>query len=132
MLHLQLVSGDGLPKMDFGALGMGGKADPFVTIWVNDTHVRQSEIIENNLNPRWDENFMVPLSAEEVCVPIKMRFVCYDEDSLGSDEKIGEAEIEVSVPTEKPITHTITLKNEKKGVVKERGTLKFTVFPLGM
>uniref|UniRef100_A0A6J0UYH6 Copine-6 n=1 Tax=Pogona vitticeps TaxID=103695 RepID=A0A6J0UYH6_9SAUR len=71
------------------------KSDPFLEIYkvsANDTEhlVWRTEVVKNNLSPRW-ESFRVSLQSLCSCDPDKtIRCVIYDHDSSGKHDYIGE------------------------------------------
>ena len=95
MLLLQF-NGKKLDKKDFF-----GSSDPFLIIYRHGVEnnayipVYQTEIIENNLNPSWKafEVSLVSLCNGDKLRPIKIE--CYDWDSDGSHDFIGECNVTV-------------------------------------
>nr|XP_056719266.1 copine-6 [Euleptes europaea] len=71
------------------------KSDPFLEIYkVNSNNMEQlvwkTEVVKNNLSPRW-EPFRVSLQSLCSCDPEKtIRCVIYDHDSSGKHDYIGE------------------------------------------
>ena len=92
VVHIKL-NGRKLDKKDFL-----GKSDPYIIIsklmedgtWTN---VHKTEVIKNTLNPDW-RPFSVRVASLTGGTPErKLRFQCYDWDSDGSSDFIGEFEI---------------------------------------
>ena len=61
-----------------------GLSDPYVVILLNGKEFGRTRVIDNNLNPEWDEVFEIPLS--ETFAKSWIRFEIYDDDLIGSDE----------------------------------------------
>ncbi|CAI5467151.1 unnamed protein product [Closterium sp. Yama58-4] len=38
-----------------------GKSDPYTTIWLNPKHMAKTAVCKNNLNPSWNETFLLPV-----------------------------------------------------------------------
>eukprot|EP00121_Abeoforma_whisleri_P013934 Awhi_evm1s12855 len=111
--------------------GPFGKADPFVTFWVNQKRVQTSTIKTNTLAPTWDETFDFKLDSEETCAPLTIGLNCYDYDKVGANDKIGNGELILDHALTEPTCFDVQLEkiyNKKKK--KERGTVTIKVYPL--
>jgi hypothetical protein len=127
-LAVELVSGHKLPKMDFTFGGLRGAADPYVTVWVNDTHVRTSKIVHNTVEPVFKEVFRFLLTEKDLGEKLSFRFNCYDYDSTSSDDLIGNGDYEFGSDQVEDLVGksiTVDLSREIKGKVKQRGQLEF-------
>eukprot|EP01095_Lingulamoeba_sp_RSL-Kostka_P014388 TRINITY_DN625_c0_g1_i5.p1 TRINITY_DN625_c0_g1~~TRINITY_DN625_c0_g1_i5.p1 ORF type:complete len:377 (+),score=227.86 TRINITY_DN625_c0_g1_i5:69-1199(+) len=73
-----------------------GTSDPYLVIYVNDNKVATTPVIKNTLNPDWDEEYMidVPYGCTEFEIQV------FDKDSIGSDDSLGTAEIDISQCTQ--------------------------------
>ena len=62
-----------------------GTSDPYVKFKVGNKQVYKSRIVPKNLNPKWDERFVI--SVEDVFAPIQVKVFDYDrvtDDPMGS------------------------------------------------
>ncbi|KAL7750387.1 Tricalbin-2 [Sorochytrium milnesiophthora] len=85
VLRLHIHDAKGLKNSD-----LIGKSDPFVRIVVNDKVVAQTNVINNNLNPHWDEIKFLPLPKPQF---VRMTFEVYDHEKSGLHNSLGKAEI---------------------------------------
>ncbi|KAL8566338.1 hypothetical protein ACOMHN_030538 [Nucella lapillus] len=69
-----------------------GTSDPYVKFKVGGKQVGKSRIIYKNLNPKWEESFIVPI--EDVQKPVQVKVFDYDRGL--HDDPMGSAEIEVT------------------------------------
>jgi hypothetical protein len=117
------ISCEGLPKMDFLSL-----TDPMVVVYTeqeNGTYreVGKTEVIQNNLDPVFVKNFILPYSKTKSSQKIK--FEVYDidneaeKDHLEKQEYIGMVEIPFE---ELVISQSETLKRDI--IVVSKGTKK--------
>ena len=72
--------------------GLGGKSDPYVRVMVNDTIMARTEVINNNLNPVWDQFMYIPVHSLKETV----YFECMDYQHLTKDRPLGHLELNVS------------------------------------
>ncbi|KAJ7071483.1 C2 domain-containing protein [Mycena amicta] len=71
---------------------LGGKSDPYMRVQVNDVTKGRTEVINNNLNPVWDEIIYIPVhSLKET-----MLLECMDYQHLTRDRSLGNVELRVS------------------------------------
>lgn len=71
---------------------LGGKSDPYVRVMVNNTVMARTEVMNNNLNPEWDQFMYIPVhSLKET-----LYFECMDYQHLTRDRPLGLAELTVS------------------------------------
>ncbi|EAU89251.1 transmembrane protein [Coprinopsis cinerea okayama7 len=72
--------------------GFGGKSDPYVRVQVRNETKGKTKVIDNNLNPVWDEIFYVPV--HDLTESIMMD--CFDEQTVTKDRPLGSVELLVS------------------------------------
>ncbi|KAF7310594.1 hypothetical protein HMN09_00602200 [Mycena chlorophos] len=71
---------------------LGGKSDPYMRVQVHDVTKGRTEVINNNLNPVWDEIIYIPVhSLRET-----MLLECMDYQHLTKDRSLGNVELRVS------------------------------------
>jgi Ca2+-dependent lipid-binding protein len=106
-----------------------GKSDPYVVLYVRLMFKVKTQVIDDNLNPEWNETFELIVEDKETQSVI---FEVYDEDRLQQDKKLGVAKLAVnSLEPENPreislkLLHSVDpLKNRD---TKDRGTLYLKV-----
>lgn len=72
---------------------LGGKSDPYVRVLINNNVEARTEVINNNLNPEWDQIIYTPVhSLKETLLLEVMDYQNFTKDrSLGTVElKVGE------------------------------------------
>ncbi|KAI0786120.1 tricalbin [Abortiporus biennis] len=71
---------------------LGGKSDPYVRVQINNVTQGRTEVINNNLNPEWDQIIYIPVhSLKET-----MLLECMDYQHLTRDRSLGNVELKVS------------------------------------
>ncbi|KAH7373627.1 hypothetical protein KP509_17G065800 [Ceratopteris richardii] len=85
ILKVRVVEGRNLAVRDVIS------SDPYVKLKLG-THKVKTRVIKSNLNPRWNEQ--LTLATAEPLELLKL--VVYDRDMLSADDKMGEAEIDLS------------------------------------
>ncbi|KAI0336165.1 tricalbin [Cubamyces sp. BRFM 1775] len=71
---------------------LGGKSDPYVRVQINNITQGRTEVVNNNLNPEWDQIIYIPVhSLKET-----MLLECMDYQHLTKDRSLGYAELKVS------------------------------------
>ncbi|RXW22896.1 hypothetical protein EST38_g2942 [Candolleomyces aberdarensis] len=71
---------------------LGGKSDPYVRVQVRNVTKGRTEVINNNLNPVWDQIIYIPVhSARE-----SLMLECMDYQHLTKDRSLGSTELHVS------------------------------------
>ena len=71
---------------------MGGKSDPYVRIMGNNKVLGRTEVINNNLNPEWDQIVYVPVHNPRENLIVEMM----DYQNLGKDRTLGITELKVA------------------------------------
>ncbi len=77
---------------DLRALDSNGKSDPYVKIRVGKAS-QESKVIDQELNPVWEETFVFPTKRVEACLRSahpKIVFELWDKDFLSPDEFLGQ------------------------------------------
>ncbi|KAL5199034.1 hypothetical protein ABZP36_002546 [Zizania latifolia] len=105
-----------------------GKSDPYVILYVRPMFKVKTKVVDDSLNPEWNETFPLIVEDKETQSVI---FEVYDEDKLQQDKKLGVAKLAVNslepeVPSEislKLLQSLDSLKNKDK----DRGTLHLKV-----
>lgn len=122
-LHIQIRAARNLPDMEswLSNVTSGGKdvTDSFVDVKLDKTRIVKTGVIDNDLNPVWNETFRV-----EVCHHAKdVRFEVRDKDHAYS-EFVGSVEIDAS----KLLTgQEIQDWFEIKGRVRSKGELNLSI-----
>lgn len=83
-LSVIVKEGRDLPVMDRNS------SDPYVKLRIG-AQKKKTKVIKESLNPKWDEEFLF----ENVPISAKMVMSVFDEDKVGSDDTMGEAEIDL-------------------------------------
>lgn len=110
-------------------LEMIGKSDPYVVLYIRPMLKVKTKVIDNNLNPIWDETFELIVEDKETQSVI---FEVYDEDNVQHDKKLGVAKLMLS-GLEHDTTKEFDLKLQpeldmmKIKDKKDRGTLNIKV-----
>lgn len=68
-LRVMLISGKGLVAMD-----KSGTSDPYVKFKVGGRMLYKSKTVHKDLNPKWDETFIVPIEDPFQPINIKVNF----------------------------------------------------------
>nr|XP_010934086.1 synaptotagmin-4 isoform X1 [Elaeis guineensis] len=123
-LTLTVMKANGLKNME-----MIGKSDPYVVLYVRPMFKVKTKVIDNNLNPVWNETFELIAEDKETQSVI---FEVFDEDNLAQDKRLGIAKlplIDLEPDTNKefdvrllPSLDTLKIKDKK-----DRGTLTVMV-----
>nr|XP_043628376.1 calcium-dependent lipid-binding protein-like [Erigeron canadensis] len=122
-LMLTIMKANNLKNME-----MMGKSDPYVVAYVRPLEKFKTKVIENNLNPVWNQVFHLTVEDKESQHAIVEVF---DED-IGADQRLGIAKLtltDLEHETEKeiqlrllPSLDTIKVKDKK-----DRGTITIKV-----
>ncbi|KAL4458584.1 hypothetical protein ABPG75_013449 [Micractinium tetrahymenae] len=86
LLEVCVVEACGLPRMDW----LGGRADPFVRLWVREESKFRTSVKSRTLSPEWDEQFTLIVHDTRFQA---LTLVLFDSDTLLPDEEIGRAEV---------------------------------------
>ncbi|KAH9919105.1 tricalbin [Fomitopsis serialis] len=71
---------------------LGGKSDPYVRVQINNITQGRTEVVNNNLNPEWDQIIYIPVhSLKET-----MMLECMDYQHLTKDRSLGNVELKVA------------------------------------
>ncbi|MCO5548086.1 hypothetical protein L7F22_001543 [Adiantum nelumboides] len=81
-LKVKVVRAQNLKNME-----MIGKSDPYVVAYVRVLFPATTKVVENNLNPKWDEEFYFDVEDQETQALV---FQVYDKD-IGTDKLLGAA-----------------------------------------
>ncbi|KAJ9556554.1 hypothetical protein OSB04_011168 [Centaurea solstitialis] len=76
-LTITIVKADHLKNME-----MMGKSDPYAVAFVRPLEKFKTQVIENNLNPVWNETFHLTVEDKDT------QFAVFDED-IGADQRLG-------------------------------------------
>ncbi|XP_004510925.1 calcium-dependent lipid-binding protein-like [Cicer arietinum] len=114
---------------DLKNMEMIGKSDPYVVLHIRPLFKVKTKVIDNNLNPVWDQTFELIAEDKETQ---SLTLEVFDED-IGQDKRLGIVQlplIDLEAQTEKEIQLRLlssldTLKVKDK---KDRGTLTLKVF----
>ncbi|XP_053969539.1 extended synaptotagmin-2 isoform X2 [Anastrepha ludens] len=116
ILRIHVVEAKDLMKKDIGVLGKG-KSDPYAVINVGAQEFK-TQIIENNVNPKWDYWCEAKVHVE---LGQSVDITVFDFDKSGDDEKLGRATIEIFNVIKRGIVDTwLTLEDAKHGLLHVR------------
>ncbi|KAF5375164.1 hypothetical protein D9758_000478 [Tetrapyrgos nigripes] len=71
---------------------LGGKSDPYVRVQVNNVTKGRTEVVNNNLNPVWDQIVYIPVHSLRETLMLE----CMDYQHLTKDRSLGYVELKVS------------------------------------
>ncbi|KAK7064548.1 C2 domain-containing protein [Favolaschia claudopus] len=71
---------------------LGGKSDPYVRVQVGDVTKGRTEVVNNNLNPVWDQIIYIPVHNLKETLLLE----CMDYQHLTKDRSLGTVELRVS------------------------------------
>ncbi|KAG9305463.1 hypothetical protein G9A89_021181 [Geosiphon pyriformis] len=83
-LRVDIIEGKELVAKD-----RNGYSDPYVVLQIGD-EIHQTQVVNKNLNPRWDASFETPVSTREP--PKEILLTCWDKDAFGKDY-MGEIKV---------------------------------------
>ncbi|KFB36651.1 AGAP007646-PA-like protein [Anopheles sinensis] len=117
-LRVHLISGHGLVAMD-----KSGTSDPYVKFKVGGRLLYKSKTVHKDLNPLWDETFVVPV--EDPFQPIIIKVFDYDWGL--QDDFMGSAKLYLtSLELNRAEDLTIKLEDAQRAS-KDLGEIKLTV-----
>lgn len=70
---------------------LGGKSDPYVRVLINNTVEARTEVINNNLNPEWDQIIYTPVHSIKETLLLEVM----DYQHLTKDRSLGTVELKV-------------------------------------
>ncbi|XP_035824948.1 multiple C2 and transmembrane domain-containing protein 1 isoform X2 [Aplysia californica] len=114
MLNIHLREGRDLVIRD-----SCGTSDPYVKFKVGNKLAYKSRTILKNLNPRWDEQFTIPV--EDITKPVTVKV--YDYDRAWNDDPMGGADIDVA-------SLDVNKETELKLLLSERGKEEYMGYVL--
>ncbi|KAF3442275.1 hypothetical protein FNV43_RR16191 [Rhamnella rubrinervis] len=123
-ITLTIVKANDLKNME-----MIGKSDPYVVVFIRPLFKVKTKVVDNNLNPVWNQTFELIVEDKETQSLI---LEVFDQD-IGQDKRLGTAKlplIELEAETAKDFELRLlasldTLKVKDK---KDRGTITIKVF----
>ncbi|KAG5654026.1 hypothetical protein H0H81_008041 [Sphagnurus paluster] len=71
---------------------LGGKSDPYVRVLVNNVTKARTEVINNNLNPVWDQIVYIPVHSLREAILLE----CMDYQHLTKDRSLGTVELHIN------------------------------------
>ncbi|KAK1376273.1 putative Calcium lipid binding protein [Heracleum sosnowskyi] len=113
---------------DLKNMEMIGKSDPYVVVYIRPLFKVKTKVVDNNLNPVWDETFELIAEDKETQALI---FEVFDQD-IGQDKRLGIAKLplrELEADTSKEIQLRLmpSLDMLKIKDKKDRGTISIKV-----
>ncbi|QCE02877.1 phospholipase A2 [Vigna unguiculata] len=122
-LSVTVVKASALKNME-----MIGKSDPYVVVYIRPLFKYKTKVVDNNLNPTWNERFELIAEDKETQSLI---LEVFDKD-IGQDKRLGVVQVplnDLDAQTEKEMELRLlasldTLKVKDK---KDRGTLTIKV-----
>ncbi|KZT44501.1 tricalbin [Sistotremastrum suecicum HHB10207 ss-3] len=70
---------------------LGGKSDPYVRVQVNNITTARTEVLNNNLNPEWDQILYIPVHSLRETLLLEVM----DYQHLTRDRSLGSVELHV-------------------------------------
>ncbi|KAI3875258.1 hypothetical protein MKX03_011142 [Papaver bracteatum] len=122
-LLVTVVKANNLKNME-----MIGKSDPYVVVHIRPLFKVKTKVVDNNLNPVWDQSFeLIAEDKETQSLIIEV----YDED-VGQDKRLGIAklpliELESGTPKETELRLLPALDMMRIKDKKDRGTITLKV-----
>lgn len=80
-LKVTVVRANSLKNME-----MIGKSDPYVVLYVRVLFKVKTKVVDNNLNPEWNESFDLDVEDKETQALV---LEVFDKDDVGEDKKLG-------------------------------------------
>ncbi|KAF8807280.1 transmembrane protein [Phlegmacium glaucopus] len=71
---------------------LGGKSDPYVRVQVQNVTKGRTEVVNNNLNPVWDQIIYIPVHSLKENLTLE----CMDYQNLTKDRSLGSVELRVA------------------------------------
>ena len=112
-LHLKVVEARDIPKMD-----TIGKTDAYVVIRVGGQQ-QKTRVIDNSLNPRWDETFHFQNISQSTGILLKF----YDKD-VAADDQFGQLELNTNAFA---VGKVVDNWYEIKGIKKRGGNVHLVI-----
>ncbi|CAI5513326.1 unnamed protein product [Closterium sp. Naga37s-1] len=82
-----------------------GKSDPYTTMWLNPKHMAKTGVCKNNLNPSWNETFLLPVDDPHTAeLTIKV-----EDDDVMQDSDLGWALFPLADLMDKSGPYQVTL-----------------------
>ncbi|KMZ76118.1 putative Calcium lipid binding protein [Zostera marina] len=124
MLKVTVIKASSLKNMEFI-----GKSDPYVCFYIRPKCKESTKVIDNNINPEWNEEFYLTVEDKETQF---VTFEVLDED-VGQDKRLGIAKlplVNLEAETSKEINLSLLSSLDELNVKesKDRGNLYLTVF----
>ncbi|KAF7054637.1 hypothetical protein CFC21_062280 [Triticum aestivum] len=121
-----VVRGESLKNKEFI-----GKSDPYVVLFIRPMFKERTRVIDDNLNPEWNETFELIAEDKETQHII---LEVFDEDSLKQDKRLGIvklplSDLEVETVQEINLQLLSSLDTTKVKDKKDRGVLTVRVSP---
>jgi len=115
------LSAQNLENKDASLFG-DDKSDPFVKVYVvegghTERKLGETQVINNDLNPRWPKVFEVMYKPNSQQV---LRFKVRDSDSFGSDEKLGSADVNLLQYVQNGQRAFLPLSSQKGALIVEQ------------
>ncbi|WRT70761.1 uncharacterized protein IL334_007760 [Kwoniella shivajii] len=98
---------------------LGGKSDPYVRVMGNNRVLARTEVMNNNLNPEWDQIVYVPIHNLRESVILEVM----DYQNIGKDRSLGYVEIKSSEFAETD-SEDNQFPYKSKGVSERRDKIK--------
>ena len=127
MLEVEIIEAKGLPNLDSSLLSLSKKdvSDPFVVVSLEDEEggswkVCTTSVIDNNLNPQWNETFRVDVCHHATSIT----FTVKDKDFLSSETMGSVKFMAESLIADNTLVGSFDLLTDKG---KKAGTLKLSI-----
>ncbi|XP_028122582.1 synaptotagmin-4-like isoform X2 [Camellia sinensis] len=102
---------------------MIGKSNPYVVVYIRPLFKVKTKVIDNDLNPIWNQTFELIAEDKETQSLI---LEVFDED-VGQDKRLGIAKlklIELEAKTPKEVEEQLAALEAEKMILEERKKLK--------
>jgi len=112
MLTLEVLYARDLVAMDTGLM-RSNKSDPYVVVSVDGVVVGTTKVVPRNLNPQWNETFVVRLDPK---TSKSVKLAIFDKDRLTADDAMGQVEFSVQELYRKDVSSTGTRQLLRKTI----------------
>ncbi|KAJ7292300.1 hypothetical protein O6H91_10G051900 [Diphasiastrum complanatum] len=124
-LFVRVVKAKGLAAKD-----ANGSSDPYVKMKLGEGKPAQTTIIQNSLNPEWNQTFA--FGKDKIQGPT-LEITVWDKDKGNRDDFLGSVTFELSeiptrVPPDSPLAPTWYRLEEKKGESRVKGEVMLAVW----
>lgn len=89
VVRLHLIKATDIKNVE---AALGGKSDPYVRVQVHNVTRGRTDVVNNNLNPEWDQIVYIPVHSLRETLLLE----CMDYQHLTKDRSLGSVELNVT------------------------------------